>query len=96
MTEWINYHSHNRHLFVPPTEGGRPVTEADRIKELEARVAELEWALLETIAEVSNHLPDSAKQHNLQVAIKVLKRSESFPSHEAISNARSMLKESDQ
>jgi len=42
MTEWINYHSHNRHLFVPPTEGGRPVTEADRIKELEARVAELE------------------------------------------------------
>ncbi|MFN8996013.1 MAG: hypothetical protein ACK5X3_20430 [Pseudomonadota bacterium] len=69
---------------------------ADRIKELEARVAELEWALLETIAEVSNHLPDSAKQHNLQVAIKVLKRSESFPSHEAISNARSMLKESDQ
>ena len=72
------------------------MTEAARIKELEARVTELEWALLETIAEVSNHLPDSAKQHNLQVAIKVLKRSESFPSHEAISNARSMLKESDQ
>jgi hypothetical protein len=69
---------------------------ADRIKELEARVEELEWALLGTIAGVGNHLPDSAKQHNLQVAIKVLKRSESYPSHlEAISNARSM-KESDQ
>ena len=45
MTEWINYHSHNRHLFVPPTEGGRPVTDAERIKALEAKVAELEAAL---------------------------------------------------
>ena len=65
---------------------------AERIKELEARVAELEWALLETIAEVSNHLPDSAKQHNLQAAIKALKRSESFPcATEA--EARALLKE---
>jgi hypothetical protein len=27
MTEWINYHSHNRHLFVPPTQGVRPMTD---------------------------------------------------------------------
>lgn len=67
---------------------------ADREEELEAKVAELEWALLETIAEVSNHLPDSAKQHNLQAALKALKRSESFPcATEA--EARSMLKEGD-
>ena len=71
------------------------MTDAERIKELEAKVAELEWALLGMIAAVSNHLPDSAKQHNLQVAIKVLKRSESYPSHEALINARSMLKEAE-
>ena len=45
MTEWINYHGLNRHLFVPPTQGPRPMTDAERIKELEARVAELEAAL---------------------------------------------------
>ena len=29
MTEWINYHGLNRHLFVPPTQGPRPMTEPD-------------------------------------------------------------------
>jgi len=56
MTEWINYHSHNRHLFVPPTQGVRPMTEAERIKELEARVAELEAALTE--AKTPSHFVD--------------------------------------
>ncbi len=34
MTEWINYHSHNRHLFVPPTEGARPVTRGWLLREI--------------------------------------------------------------
>jgi len=73
MTEWINYHSHNRHLFVPPTEGARPVTEAERSKALEARVMKLEHVLLGMIAAASNNLSDRSKQHNLEVALKVLK-----------------------
>ena len=54
-------------------EAAQAAASAERIKELEARVAELEWALLGMTAAAQNHLPDSAKQHNLQVALKVLK-----------------------
>ena len=45
----------------------------DTIELLEARVEELEWALLGMIAAARNHLPESAKQHNLKAALKVLK-----------------------
>jgi len=49
------------------------VTEAERSKALEARVMKLEHVLLGMIAAASNNLSDRSKQHNLEVALKVLK-----------------------
>ena len=56
---------------------------AERIKTLEARIAMLEgriqsrdWAMLGMIAALRNELPDSAKQHNIEVAIQVLKEAD--------------------
>ncbi|MCA6308376.1 MAG: hypothetical protein IM647_11405 [Phenylobacterium sp.] len=46
---------------------------AERIKALEARVRKLEWVLRGMIAAASNNLPDRSKQHNLEVALEVLK-----------------------
>jgi hypothetical protein len=53
---------------------------AERIKALEERIGVLEnriqsrdWALRGMIAAVRNELPDSAKQHNTEVAIRALK-----------------------
>ena len=46
---------------------------AERIKELEARVRKLEWVLRGMIAAASNNLPDRSTQHNLEVALEVLK-----------------------
>lgn len=63
MTEWINYHGLNRHLFVPPTQGPRPMTDADRIKELEARVAELEDMASRYLIQMSDILTRLKERH---------------------------------
>ena len=49
---------------------------AERIKALEARVRKLEWVLRGMIAAASNNLTDRSKQHNLEVALEVLKEAD--------------------